>query len=164
MNVDVYLPPGVNGKLLGFGEVPPALPPAFPPGEGWPSKAGTSEAFRETFLACLTRPEDREAARRLGNLFVEAVLEGRFQPEPTGPAVAHELRAVAADLRHLERYLLEIVAVNDLFTHNPPVEGRLVLGAVTWSATLGRVAQEIEAGLGALACEGEARSEANCYH
>lgn len=70
-----------------------------------PVKFEDFPAFRETFLVRFTIPGDAEAFRTIGKLI--DVIAGEYRhywPDPESVPRA-ELRAVLADLRHLEGYL-----------------------------------------------------------
>jgi len=64
------------------------------------------EGFRETTLAVFTDPRANEVLRGLGDLVYTMALEHahHWPHEPDG-AFAHQVRAVLADLRHLEGWL-----------------------------------------------------------
>jgi hypothetical protein len=73
----------------------PRTPHFAPP--GW----NEDDSFRETTLQNFPKP-DRKALRRVGRLLHRLSLETR---EPSGESLLHdELRAIAADLRHLTGY------------------------------------------------------------
>ncbi len=62
--------------------------------------------FRETFLADFDDAEDNRAMRALAKMLYAGMLES-FGPLPASPEheIADQLRAVLADLRHLQGYL-----------------------------------------------------------
>lgn len=76
---------------------PPISPPAFAP---W----NEADAIRETALIYVDEPEDKETLRRLGRLIFNLAVETTAMPFPESMTHA-ELRAAAADLRHLEGFL-----------------------------------------------------------
>jgi hypothetical protein len=72
---------------------------------GWDESAG----FRETFLAFFDTPEHRQVLRHLAHLLHESALELARPAVPGGEsATSHELRAAAADLRHLQGFLATV--------------------------------------------------------
>jgi hypothetical protein len=72
---------------------------------GWDESAG----FRETFLYHVTDPEDLQTHRRLARLLYESSLEmARYAPPGGESATREELRAAAADLRHLQGFLASV--------------------------------------------------------
>jgi hypothetical protein len=83
----------------------PVLPPAVA-ADDWREHA----AFRETFLFGFTSPQHNGALRALGAMLTEIQGEGAGDPifpMPPGIYIAHELRAVIGDLRHLQGFLIE---------------------------------------------------------
>ena len=79
---------------------PAALTPA-----GWEESAG----FRETFLRYIYVPEDLQALRHLARMLHESSLEmARYAPPSGESATREELRAAAADLRHLQGFLAAV--------------------------------------------------------
>ena len=72
---------------------------------GWDESAG----FRETFLVHFEPPADHQALRHLAHLLHEASLELADFAQPGGEsATSRELRAAAADLRHLQGFLATV--------------------------------------------------------
>jgi hypothetical protein len=67
-----------------------------------------ADSFRETTLQFIDDPEDREAARRFSRLLYDLVLEQTREVGGEDYVTRANLRAIAADLRHLEGYLDEI--------------------------------------------------------
>jgi hypothetical protein len=64
-----------------------------------------SAAFRETTLRLFPNPADRSALQRVGEMLHDMALEtSGYGPDPES-STRTEMRAVAADLRHLEGYL-----------------------------------------------------------
>jgi hypothetical protein len=79
---------------------PRSLTPA-----GWDESAG----FRETFLYNFDPPADLQALRHLARMLHEASLELAPFAVPGGEsATSRELRAAAADLRHLQGFLATV--------------------------------------------------------
>ncbi|HWM91416.1 MAG TPA: hypothetical protein VN493_11685 [Thermoanaerobaculia bacterium] len=71
-----------------------------------PARFEDVPTFRETFLLHFTQPGDAQALRRIGRILFLMVNEHRqYWPEPAVKSPRRELRAVLADLRHLEGYL-----------------------------------------------------------
>jgi hypothetical protein len=69
---------------------------------GWEESAG----FRETFLYHFHRPDDLGALRHLARMLHESELEmKRYAPPTPDSATREELKAAAADLRHLQGFL-----------------------------------------------------------
>src|SRR5215207_10496247 len=72
---------------------------------GWDESAG----FRETFLYHFDDSEDSRALRHLARWLHEACLElARYAPPSGESATREELRAAAADLRHLQGFLAAV--------------------------------------------------------
>lgn len=71
-----------------------------------PARFEDFEGFRETTLAPFTDPEANAVLRGLGTLLYDMALEytAHWPHEPCG-AFFHQVRAVLADLRHLEGWL-----------------------------------------------------------
>jgi hypothetical protein len=81
----------------------PTEPPPFP----WEDHP----AFRFTFLLHFTQPGDREALEYVGRLLYDGALEcANKWPDWKESPTRAELRAVLADLRHIEGFLLSIAA------------------------------------------------------
>ncbi|HEX3551637.1 MAG TPA: hypothetical protein VIA62_00230 [Thermoanaerobaculia bacterium] len=115
---------------------PPVIDPA-----AWE----TFPAFRETFLAYFTIPKHNAALRVVGNLLLDMTLAswGEWPDQPEG-WLRGQLRAVVADLRHLEGFLVTL-------TESPspdPYEGALHRTATLMSREIGSVAEHIEGKLG----------------
>src|SRR5215213_4199112 len=70
-----------------------------------PVKFEEFPAFRETFLVRFTIPGDAEAFCTIGRLIDVMACEYRFYWPDLEPTPRGELRAVLADLRHVEGYL-----------------------------------------------------------
>jgi hypothetical protein len=77
--------------------------PLIPP--GWEESAG----FRETFLYRFDQPQDQGALRHLAHRLHEMILETARDVLPSQTSsesgTREELRAVAADLRHVQGFL-----------------------------------------------------------
>jgi hypothetical protein len=83
---------------------PPA--PAAVPATIDPESFEDFEGFRETTLAVFTDPEANATLRALGDLLYAMALEyTRYWPHEPGGSFFHQVRAVLADLRHLEGWL-----------------------------------------------------------
>jgi hypothetical protein len=82
----------------------PVLPPTLS-ADDWYAH-GT---FRETFLLSFSTPSHNTTWRALGTMLMELKTAGSSPlfPFPAGIYIAHELRAVAGDLRHLQGVLLD---------------------------------------------------------
>jgi len=71
-----------------------------------PTTWNESSGFRETSLRNFDNPEDRAALRHIGAMLYDLALETtRAVPGEESPTRA-EMRAVAADLRYVEGFLL----------------------------------------------------------
>ena len=67
------------------------------------------EGFRETTLAVFTDPEANASLRGLGDLLYTLALEyARHWPAEPDGSFFHQVRAVLADLRHLEGWLAHL--------------------------------------------------------
>jgi hypothetical protein len=88
----------------------PVPPPSHPSPHaqtppGWDESAG----FRETFLRHVTDAEDDRTLRHLARMLHEATLElAHYEPPSGESATREELRAAAADLRHVQGFLVSI--------------------------------------------------------
>src|SRR5882672_1745107 len=94
--------------------LPDPTPPAFPPDVAVPAvikppRFEDFEGFRETTLATFTDPGANAVLRGLGALLYEMALEytAHWPHEPCG-AFFHQVRAVLADLRHLQGWLAHL--------------------------------------------------------
>ncbi len=112
---------------------PQGLTPA-----GWEESAG----FRETFLFHFDASEDLQALRHLARMLHESSLE-MARPAPSGAesATREELRAAAADLRHLQGFLAAVARSQE--------ESELSLADAELAALAARQAQAV-AGLAAV--------------
>ncbi|MEA2600103.1 MAG: hypothetical protein QOF89_1095 [Acidobacteriota bacterium] len=87
---------------------PPPSGPAVSPPVVHPDQFEDFPVFRETFLLFFTDPKANASTRNFGLLLHELVLEfwGQWPPHREG-MFPSELRAVVADLRHLQGCLQE---------------------------------------------------------
>ncbi len=93
--------------------IPPSGPdsPAAVPAVILPARFEDFEGFRETTLAPFTDPGANTVLRGLGILLYDMALEytAHWPHEPCG-AYFHQVRAVLADLRHLQGWLAHLAA------------------------------------------------------
>lgn len=83
--------------------------PCAVPAEIVPARFEDFEGFRETTLAIFTEPGDNQALRRVGNLLYSMGLEhARYWPREPDGAFLQQVRAVLADLRHLQGWLAHL--------------------------------------------------------
>ena len=117
-----------------------AGPPVIDP-PAWENFA----VFRETFLAYFTRPKHAAALRVVGEMLFEMTLAswGEWPDQPEG-FLRGQLRAVVADLRHLEGFLVTLTEAPS----PDPYEGALHRTAMNMSRKLAAVAEHIEGKLG----------------
>ncbi len=127
----------------------PVPPPSHPspqalPPPGWDESAG----FRETFLRHVTDAEDDRTLRHLARMLHEATLElAHFAPPSGQSATREELRAAAADLRHLQGFLASIgrgVEESEL----APADAELAALAAEQSHAVAGLAAVLEQALG----------------
>ena len=79
-----------------------------------PARFEDFEGFRETTLAAFTNPLANGVLRGLGDLVYTMALEyARHWPHEPGGAFFHQVRAVLADLRHLEGWLANLGVQRD---------------------------------------------------
>ena len=131
-------------------EAPPPPPVDDPPVSAAPPEIDPVQwerfpTFRETFLVYFTLPEHNAALRTVGNLLFDMTLAtwGEWPDQPEG-WLRGQLRAVVADLHHLEGYLVTLA-------ESPPAdayEGHLIRTAVLMSREVASVAEHIEKKLG----------------
>ena len=114
---------------------PPAIDPAA--WEAYP-------AFRETFLMYVTPPGHAAAIRGFGELLYGLLLETPPEwPEWTESSTKTEMRAAAADLRHLQGFLGSVGRERSVSSLDP--EDAYLSGfAAKLSRQLGKVAEWIE--------------------
>jgi hypothetical protein len=126
--------------------VPPPSPPLShaltPP--GWDESAG----FRETFLRHVTDAEDDRTLRHLARMLHEATLElAHFAPPSGESATREELRAAAADLRHLQGFLASVARGREESELAPP-DAKLAALAAEQSQAVAGLAAVLEQALG----------------
>ena len=110
---------------------------------GWDESAG----FRETFLRYVTDPEEHQTLRRLARMLHETTLEmARYAPPGGESATREELRATAADLRHLQGFLAA-VARSQEECELSPVDEELAALAARQAFNVAGVAAAIEQAL-----------------
>jgi hypothetical protein len=113
----------------------PALTPA-----GWDESAG----FRETFLYHFDDSEDSRALRHRARWLHEACLElARYAPPSGESATREELRAAAADLRHLQGFLAAVARCREE-SELPPADAELAAQAARQAEALASVAEILE--------------------
>jgi hypothetical protein len=111
--------------------------------ESIPPTWNESAAFRETTLRLFTKPEDRAALVHLGAMLHDLALEtAPYGPDPES-ATHGEMRAAAADLRHLEGYLATVRRSADESALVPADEA-LARFAGEQAAAVGMLAELIE--------------------
>jgi hypothetical protein len=121
---------------------PPPAPALIP--DGWDESA----AFRETTLHHFTEPGHGEAIRAFGVLLHDMALEcAPVWPTSPGDGTAVQLRAAAADLRHLQGYLAHAGSDRHVSSLSPE-ETRLADLAEKLAAEVARIAETIEQALG----------------
>ncbi len=127
----------------------PVPPPSHPSPHaltppGWDESAG----FRETFLRHVTDAEDDRTLRHLARMLHESTLELAHFAPPSGESATHEeLRAAAADLRHLQGFLASVargVGESEL----PPADAELAELAAEQSQAVAGLAAVLEQALG----------------
>jgi hypothetical protein len=117
---------------------PPSVPPTIDPArfEDYP-------AFRETFLLFFTDPAANAAMRGLGRLLHELVLEfWGYWPDHPGGIFSAELRAVVADMRHVQGSLQEWTG--PAFALEDEYETRLAGVGADVALALGELADRLE--------------------
>jgi len=111
---------------------------------GWEESAG----FRETFLYHVTDPEDLQTHRRLARLLYESSLEmARYAPPGGESTTREELRAAAADLRHLQGFLASVARSLDE-SELSPADAELAALAARQAQVVAGLALTIEQALG----------------
>ena len=120
--------------------------PAAVPAEIDPSRWEDFAVFRETFLVYVSHARYNAALRVVGEMLFEMVLEtwGHWPDNPEGYLRGH-LRAVVADLRHLEGCLSTL---GENPSEDDPYEAALCRTSSLMSAEVGSVAEHIERKLG----------------
>ena len=125
-------------------------PAAVTPPTVDPARWEDFEGFRETFLLYFTRKPDNAALRTVATLLYDLVLESGnilMPPHPEGWARA-QVRAALAELRFLQGFFASLTAEAEGASLEA-YEEHLYRFAGQRSAVLGRIADEIEAQLGA---------------
>jgi hypothetical protein len=116
--------------------------PLIPP--GWDESAG----FRATFLYHFHQPDDLGALRHLARMLHEAGLEmKRYAPATPESATHEELRAAAADLRHLQGFLGSVARSREEAAL-PPADAELADLAARQAAAVAGLAGALEQALG----------------
>jgi hypothetical protein len=118
--------------------------PQVQPPAGWEESAG----FRETFLRHYGDPEDLRALRHLARMLHESALElARYAPPGGESATREELRAAAADLRHLQGFLAAVARAQEE-SELPSADEELAALAARQSQAVAGVAALLEQALG----------------
>lgn len=116
-----------------------ALAPA-----GWEESA----SFRESFLHHVHDPADLGALRHLGRMLHESSLElARYAPPGGESATREELRAAAADLRHVQGFLAAVARSLEE-SELPPADAELAALAARQSHAVAGLAAALEQALG----------------
>jgi hypothetical protein len=111
---------------------------------GWEESAG----FRETFLYHFYKPEDLEALRHLARMLHESSLEmARYAPLTPESATREELRAAAADLRHVQGFLAAVARSKEE-SDLQPSDAQLAALAALQSQAVAGLAAALELALG----------------
>ncbi len=133
-------------ELTAQSTTPPAVNPST-----WEDREG----FRETLLLHFRRPGDADAMRHFGAMLYDAALASAKEwPDwPESPTRA-ELRAAAADLRHLEGFLAA-TGQEHAVASLPWQDARLSRFAARQAAEVARIAHRIEQELAQWAGEAE---------
>jgi len=120
-----------------------AVPPIIDPGRFEPF-----EGFRETTLACFLDKEANAAVRTVGQLLYNMVLEywQLWPSEPEG-SFRHSLRAVIADMRHIQGYLANMGRENEA-ARLPPFEAHLSRKCPALAVRIKEIADSVEHELG----------------
>ena len=114
------------------------------PPAGWEESAG----FRETFLRHFYAPDDLQALRHLARMLHESALElAYYGPRGGESATREELRAAAADLRHLQGFLAAVARGQEESVLAPADEVLAALAARQSQAVAG-LAEVLEQALG----------------
>jgi hypothetical protein len=113
-----------------------------------PASWEEGEGFRETLLLHYSDPEANATLRRLGDLLFNVSLEcAESWPHHAEGETRSELRAVLADLRHLEGFLASVGREHQVSSLSPADEV-LSLFAGRQALELSRIAGEIEQAIG----------------
>jgi hypothetical protein len=117
-------------------------PPSTP--AGWDESA----AFRETTLQHFTEPGHADLIRRFGAMLHDMALEcATTWPVLPGYGTALQLRAAAADLRHLQAYLAQAGSDRHMSSLTPAEEVLAQL-AERLAGDVARIAETIEQAIG----------------
>jgi hypothetical protein len=111
---------------------PKCIPPASPSSPPSPQQDPWNElaAFRETALRHFTRPEDRAALERLGELLTESALEqAHLWPPLEGSETTNGVAAACRDLHHLLRFLTSLGDARHLSTLPQPEHALAAIAA-----------------------------------
>jgi hypothetical protein len=116
--------------------------PLIPP--GWEESAG----FRETFLYHFYEPDDLRALRHLARMLHESGLEmKRYASANADSATQEEMRAAAADLRHLQGFLGSVARSGEEAALSP-ADSELAALAARQARVVAGVAAALEQALG----------------
>ena len=127
--------------------MPELTPQSIPSPEGDPPTWEDREGFRETLLLHFTRPGDADAMRHFGAmLYDSALLSSSSWPDWPESTTRTELRAAAADLRHLEGFLTTVGREYEV-TSLPSEDARLSLFAAREAREIAKIARRIEEAL-----------------
>ena len=157
------LPPSLVAAPADDSPELPILPAAPPPSEPPTPQSGLQLAavppvvdparwedfavFRETFLMYLTPPGYAAALRKVGEMLFTMILDN-YDPWPGWPesSTRTELRAVVADLRHLEGFLGAVGREHTVSDLARP-DQRLSRFAARQAVEIAKIAHRIEAKL-----------------
>jgi hypothetical protein len=101
-----------------------------------------SDSFRETTLHLFSDPKDREALRHVGGILYDLALEAD-RGLAGESSIREEMRAVAADLRYVEGYLVMIGRLSEESSLSP-TDDALARFAGKLAGQVGAVAAAIE--------------------
>ena len=117
-----------------------SIPPPAADSPTWEDREG----FRETLLLHFTRPGDADAMRHFGAmLYDSALLSASSWPDWPESTTRTELRAAAADLRHLESFLTTVGQEYKVMSLSSE-DARLSRFAAREAGKIARIAQRIE--------------------
>lgn len=130
---------------------PQSIPSPAPDPPTWEDREG----FRETLLLHFTRPGDADAMRHFGAmLYDSALLCASSWPAWPETTTRTELRAAAADLRHLEGFLTSVGQEHKV-TSLPSGDARLSRFAAREAREVAKIARRIEEALAPGETKGE---------
>ena len=113
-----------------------------------PASWEEGEGFRETLLLHITDPDANATLRSLGSLLFNLSLEGaEFWPRRSESETRSELRAVLADLRHLEGFLSSLGREREVSSLSPS-DDELSRFAGEQAPLLAQIADKVERTLG----------------